>query len=41
MPWSRAMDLVRTGAIQDGKTLVSLLFLQCFSQRTSAGEKPS
>ena len=30
MPWSRAMDLVRTGAIQDGKTLVSLMFLHCF-----------
>jgi ADP-ribose pyrophosphatase len=32
MPWSHAMDLVRTGAIQDGKTLASLLFVQCFGR---------
>jgi ADP-ribose pyrophosphatase len=28
--WSAAMDLARTGAIQDAKTLASLLFVQCF-----------
>jgi ADP-ribose pyrophosphatase len=28
--WSATMDLVRTGAIQDAKTLTSLLFVQCF-----------
>jgi ADP-ribose pyrophosphatase len=30
MVWSAAMDLVRTGAIQDAKTLTSLMFVQCF-----------
>ena len=34
--WSSVLELVRTGAIQDGKTLASLLFVQCFyrSSRT-------
>jgi hypothetical protein len=30
------MELVRTGAIIDGKTLVSLLFVQCFRRRKSS-----
>lgn len=33
MPWSGAMDLVSTGAIQDGKTLTSLLFVQCYYRK--------
>ncbi len=28
--WSEVMALVRAGEIQDGKTLTSLLFVQCF-----------
>jgi len=32
--WSEVMALVRSGEIQDGKTLTSLLFVQCF-RRTS------
>jgi len=28
--WSEVMALVRSGEIQDGKTLTSLLFVQCF-----------
>ena len=31
--WSAAMELVRTGAIQDGKTLTALMFVQCFYRR--------
>lgn len=27
--WSEVLDLIREGGIQDGKTLVSLLFVQC------------
>jgi len=30
--WSEVMDLVRTGGIVDGKTLVSLMFVQCFGR---------
>jgi ADP-ribose pyrophosphatase len=30
MPWSAAMELVRTGAMQDAKTLTGLMFVQCF-----------
>ncbi|MGH7515358.1 MAG: NUDIX domain-containing protein [Gemmatimonadales bacterium] len=30
MPWSAAMELARTGAIQDAKTLTSLMFVHCF-----------
>jgi ADP-ribose pyrophosphatase len=30
MAWSAAMELVRIGAIQDAKTLTSLMFVQCF-----------
>ena len=30
LAWSAVMDLVRTGAVQDGKTLTSLLLVQCF-----------
>jgi ADP-ribose pyrophosphatase len=29
MAWSAVMELVRTGAIQDAKTLVGLMFVQC------------
>ncbi|MBA3497006.1 MAG: NUDIX hydrolase [Gemmatimonadota bacterium] len=28
--WSAVLDMVRSGAIQDGKTLTALLFVQCF-----------
>ena len=28
--WSEVMTMVRTGEIQDGKTLAALLFIQCF-----------
>ncbi len=28
--WSEVMELVRSGAVQDGKTLTSLLYIQCF-----------
>ena len=30
LPWSAVLDLVRSGDVQDGKTLTSLLFVQCF-----------
>lgn len=30
LPWSAVLDLVRTGAIQDAKTLTILMFVQCF-----------
>jgi len=30
MAWSAAMELARTGAIQDAKTLTSLMFVHCF-----------
>jgi ADP-ribose pyrophosphatase len=30
LPWSAVMEMVRTGSIQDGKTLTTLLFVQCF-----------
>jgi ADP-ribose pyrophosphatase len=32
--WSEVMALVRSGEIQDGKTLTSLLFVQCFRRTT-------
>ena len=28
--WSEAMSMVRTGEINDGKTLAALMFIQCF-----------
>ena len=28
--WSRVLEMVRSGEIQDGKTLVALMFVQCF-----------
>ena len=28
--WSEVMSMVRTGEIQDGKTIAALLFIQCF-----------
>jgi ADP-ribose pyrophosphatase len=28
--WSEVMNMVRTGEIQDGKSLAALLFIQCF-----------
>jgi ADP-ribose pyrophosphatase len=30
LPWSAVLELVRTGELQDGKTLSSLLFVNCF-----------
>ena len=30
LPWSAVLELIRTGEIRDGKTLTSLLFVQCF-----------
>jgi ADP-ribose pyrophosphatase len=30
LTWSAVLELVRTGQVQDGKTLTSLLFVQCF-----------
>jgi ADP-ribose pyrophosphatase len=32
LAWSAVMDLVRSGEIQDAKTLTSLLFVQCFKR---------
>ena len=29
-PWSAVMEMVRSGQIVDGKTLVSLMFVQCY-----------
>jgi ADP-ribose pyrophosphatase len=28
--WSEVLGMVRTGEIQDGKTVAALLFIQCF-----------
>lgn len=28
--WSEVLELIREGSVQDGKTLVSLMFVQCF-----------
>ena len=28
--WSRVGEMVRSGEIQDGKTLTALMFVQCF-----------
>ena len=28
--WSAVLDLVRSGEVRDGKTLASLLFVECF-----------
>ncbi len=30
LPWSRVMTLAASGEIQDGKTLIALMFVQCF-----------
>lgn len=30
LPWSEVLDMIRSGVIADGKTLVSLMFVQCF-----------
>ncbi len=30
LPWSAVLDLVRSGQIQDGKTLTATMFVQCF-----------
>jgi ADP-ribose pyrophosphatase len=30
LPWSAVLELIRSGKMQDGKTLTSLLFVQCF-----------
>jgi ADP-ribose pyrophosphatase len=31
--WSEVLRMVRTGEIQDGKTLITLLFVECFRRR--------
>ena len=33
LPWSAVMELARSGEISDGKTLSSLLFVQCFLRK--------
>ena len=30
LTWSAVLDLIRTGEVEDGKTLATLLFVQCF-----------
>src|SRR5690348_6390706 len=30
MPWSRVLRLIEQGEIEDGKTLVALMFVECF-----------
>ena len=30
LPWSRVGAMIRSGEIQDGKTLAALMFVQCF-----------
>jgi ADP-ribose pyrophosphatase len=30
LTWSAVLELIRTGEVQDGKTLATLLFVQCF-----------
>lgn len=34
--WSAVLELVRTGEVQDGKTLISLLFVECFRRGSAA-----
>jgi ADP-ribose pyrophosphatase len=34
LPWSEVMAMVGSGKIVDGKTLVSLLFVQCFGRES-------
>jgi ADP-ribose pyrophosphatase len=36
LAWSAVMELVRTGQVQDGKTLTSLMFVQCFRRGGAA-----
>jgi hypothetical protein len=31
--WGEVMEMVRRGEITDGKTLASLLFVQCFKRK--------
>jgi len=31
--WSEVMELVRSGRVMDGKTLVSLMFVQCYRRK--------
>jgi ADP-ribose pyrophosphatase len=33
LPWSAVLAMARSGEIQDGKTLTSLLYIQCFVRR--------
>jgi ADP-ribose pyrophosphatase len=30
MPWSRVLRLIEQGGVEDGKTLVALMFVECF-----------
>jgi len=30
MPWSRVLELMRRGEVVDGKTLITLMFVECF-----------
>jgi ADP-ribose pyrophosphatase len=34
LPWSRVLEMVRRGEIMDGKTLSTVLFVQCFQKKT-------
>jgi len=36
LTWSAVLELIRTGQLQDGKTLTSLLFVQCFRRGGAA-----
>jgi ADP-ribose pyrophosphatase len=36
LAWSAVLELVRTGQVQDGKTLTSILFVQCFRRGGAA-----
>jgi ADP-ribose pyrophosphatase len=36
LTWSAVLELVRTGQVQDGKTLTSILFVQCFRRGGAA-----
>ncbi|HTC24627.1 MAG TPA: NUDIX hydrolase [Gemmatimonadales bacterium] len=32
-PWSRVLELIGSGEVEDGKTLVALMFVECFLRR--------
>ena len=33
--WSEAMTMIRNGEIKDAKTLVGLMFVECFRRKAS------